>query len=276
MVRQARRRRRRKILVGLFNLAGNLLTSSQPSSTNFAAWWDADLLRELEDGTSVTKYNFSNGTTSTLLSCSSCASNNGTKSDPVLLGDIFGDWREEVVWRTSDNLHLRIYTTTTPATNRMYTMLQDPEYRLALVWQNVAYNQPPWPSFYIGPGMTAPPQPSLSYPVNLSGSITGKSGSQGARVWTIQVNNTGTAPANTAQIQGLSLVQTSGTACTPTVTIPTFPVNLGNIAAGGLASSNITINFNSCSGSPQFTVNVPLSAMGDGAMALFTATGQTQ
>lgn len=97
---------------GLFNLADNLLTSSQPSSTNFAAWWDADLLRELEDGTSVMKYNFSNG--------------------------------------------------------------------------------------------------------------------------------------------------------------------LGNIAAGGLASSNITINFNSCSGSPQFTVNVPLSAMGDAAMALFTATGQTQ
>src|SRR5271157_789555 len=260
---------------GLFNPAGTRVTSSEPTSTNFGVWWDADLLRELEDGTSVTKFNVSNGATSTLLSCSSCASNNGTKAVPVLLGDIFGDWREEVVWRTSDNLHLRIYTTTIPANNRMYTMLQDPEYRLALVWQNVAYNQPPWPSFYLGPGMSAVPQPSLSYPVNLSGSITAKTGSTGARSWTIQVNNTGTAPANAAEIQGIGFVQTSGTACTPTVTSPAFPISLGNIAAGGSASSNIVINFNSCSGSPQFTVNIPLSAMQSAAMTLFTATGQT-
>jgi hypothetical protein len=28
--------------------------------------------------------------------------------------------------------------------------MQDPLYRLAVAWQNVAYNQPPQPGFYLG------------------------------------------------------------------------------------------------------------------------------
>ena len=31
--------------------------------------------------------------------------------------------------------------------------MHDRQYRLAVAWQNVAYNQPPHPSFYIGPDM---------------------------------------------------------------------------------------------------------------------------
>lgn len=31
--------------------------------------------------------------------------------------------------------------------------MQDPQYRAAVAWQNTAYNQPPWPSFFIGEGM---------------------------------------------------------------------------------------------------------------------------
>src|SRR6185436_2566998 len=34
-------------------------------------------------------------------------------------------------------------------------------YREAIAWQNVGYNQPPHPSFYIGTGMTDPPQPNI-------------------------------------------------------------------------------------------------------------------
>src|SRR5262249_53101387 len=76
-------------------------------------------------------------------------------------GDIFGDWREEVIWRSSDNRFLRIYTTIVPATSRMYTLLHDPQYRVALAWQNTAYNQPPHPSFFIGNGMGTPPTPNI-------------------------------------------------------------------------------------------------------------------
>jgi hypothetical protein len=91
------------------------------------------------------------------------ASNNGTKATPTLSADIFGDWREEVIWRTSDNTALRIYTTTIPAANRFSSLMHDRQYREAIAWQNVAYNQPPHPSFFFGDGMSAPPRPDILY-----------------------------------------------------------------------------------------------------------------
>jgi hypothetical protein len=76
--------------------------------------------------------------------------------------DIFGDWREEVIFSCGSSL--RIYTTTTPTTNRIYTLMHDPQYRLAVAWQNVAYNQPPHTGFYLGYGMTLPaPKPNIKY-----------------------------------------------------------------------------------------------------------------
>jgi len=44
-----------------------------------------------------------------------------SKSTPALTADIFGDWREEVVYRTSKNDALRIYTTTQPYQPPLYT-----------------------------------------------------------------------------------------------------------------------------------------------------------
>ena len=85
-----------------------------------------------------------------LLTATGAASNNGTKSTPALAADILGDWREEVIWRAEDNESLRIYTTTVPAADRFYTLMHDPQYRMAIAWQNVGYNQPPHPSFFIG------------------------------------------------------------------------------------------------------------------------------
>jgi fibronectin-binding autotransporter adhesin len=79
-----------------------------------------------------------------------------------LSADLFGDWREEIIWRTADNLNLRIYTTTTPATNRFYTLMHDPQYRCAIAWQNTGYNQPPHPGFYLGPDMFPPPLAPIS------------------------------------------------------------------------------------------------------------------
>lgn len=259
----------------LYNLTGAKVSSTtRPSSTNFAVWWDADLLRELENNVSVTRYTYTTNKTETLLTCYECVSNNSTKATPVLAGDIFGDWREEVIWRTPDNQHLRIYTTTIPASNRMYTLLQDSQYRLALVWQNVAYNQPPWPSFYIGPGMSSAPRPNISYPANLSGSITGKSGPANARTWTIAVTNSGTAAANGAEVQGILLTPLSG-ACMPSVKTA-FPLALGDIAAGGTATATVSIDFSACPASMQFTVDFPLRALQGGAMSLLAASGETQ
>jgi rhamnogalacturonan endolyase len=57
------------------------------------------------------------------------------------------------MWRSSDNSELRIYTTTIPTEYRLVTLMQDRRYRTSVASQNVAYNQPPPPGFYLGDGM---------------------------------------------------------------------------------------------------------------------------
>jgi hypothetical protein len=134
-------------------------------------WWDANPLRELLDGTTITRWRYDLPTPrrETVLSLSGSSSNNGSKANPAISGDILGDWREEVVVRSSDNQSLRIYTTTIPAASRMFTLMHDSAYRVAMAWQNVAYNQPPHPSFYLGDGMTTPPQPQIYFGGELTG-----------------------------------------------------------------------------------------------------------
>jgi rhamnogalacturonan endolyase len=145
---------------GTYSCKGDQISTSKPS-TNFRVYWDGDLQDELLDGTSITKWTGS-GTT-TLLSASGVSSCNSTKSTPNLCADILGDWREEVIlWTKADSSKIQIYTTTTSTTNRLFTLMHDPVYRLAIAWQNAAYNQPPHLGFYIGGGLANVTQPDIS------------------------------------------------------------------------------------------------------------------
>ncbi len=130
-------------------------------SCNFAIWWDGDPLRELLNGTRISKWNWEKEVETTLLTGADCSANNGSKATPSLSADIYGDWREEVIWRSEDNQELRLYTTTIPTDLRLPTLMHDPQYRLAVAWQNVGYNQPPHPSFFLGDGMKSPPRPQI-------------------------------------------------------------------------------------------------------------------
>ncbi|MFE9684394.1 rhamnogalacturonan lyase [Streptomyces sp. NPDC002701] len=134
----------------------------EPSSANFLSWWDGDTTRELLDGTHIDKYGTSADTR--LLTGASVHSNNGTKATPALSGDLFGDWREEVVWATTDNRALRVYSTPAETTTRITTLLHDTMYRTGIAWQNTAYNQPPHPGFHIGDGMATAPRPTVYTP----------------------------------------------------------------------------------------------------------------
>ena len=140
---------------GLFNMKGVRIGDS-PTSTNFLIWWDGDLSRELLDGNHIDKYKVGR-----IFTAEGCISNNGTKSTPALSADLFGDWREELILRTADNQNLRIYTTTIPTKHRIYTLMHDPQYRLAVADENVAYNQPPHTSFFLGTGMKKAPKPNI-------------------------------------------------------------------------------------------------------------------
>lgn len=160
--------------LGLYDITGTYIGSS-PNSTNFRIWWDADLQSELLDGTTIRDFS------TTIFSGAFVSSNNGTKSTPTLSADIFGDWREEVIWKYGGNSHLRIYTTTDITSHKMYTLLHDSQYRSAIAWQNVAYNQPPHASFYMEPDMALP------VPLVFTGSKW--KGNAGANPWDLSTPN---------------------------------------------------------------------------------------
>ncbi|MCB2340489.1 rhamnogalacturonan lyase [Clostridium estertheticum] len=157
---------------GLYTVKGEKISEGIPSS-NFAIWWDGDLQRELLDhnwngyggpaspGT-ISKWDYVNKKSVNILTATGTNSNNGTKGNPCLQADLFGDWREEVIWRTEDSSALRIYATSDVTETKLPTLMHDPIYRLGVAFQNTGYNQPPHTSYYLGSGMTTPPQPNIT------------------------------------------------------------------------------------------------------------------
>ncbi len=151
---------------GIWNLQGKKFIERRPRGMpcNFAVWWDGDLLRELLDQNRIVKWNWEAESIDPLLIAHECTSNNGTKATPALSCDFWGDWREEVIWRTRDNKELRIYTSTIPTKHRLVTLMHDPQYRMAIAWQNTAYNQPPHPSFALDDSLPLPTPTLITVP----------------------------------------------------------------------------------------------------------------
>ncbi|MCU4676544.1 hypothetical protein N7931_12980 [Catenovulum sp. 2E275] len=149
---------------GLMAADGTVISQNKPSM-NFMTWWDGDLSREMLDGNaegglSVTKWNPDDKIVekealfdSKTVKNGTGVSNNGTKATPGLSADILGDWREEIVTRNEDSTKLLVYVSNIPTDIRLPTLMHDRQYRTAVAWQNVGYNQPPHPSFYMGSDM---------------------------------------------------------------------------------------------------------------------------
>jgi rhamnogalacturonan endolyase len=163
----------------LMSSQGELIAEKIPAA-NFLAWWDGDLLREIVDHDydatvsrgvpSISKWNWETETSDRLLTADGARSINTTKGNPSIQADILGDWREEIAWPSTDSSELRIYTTTAPTEVRLRTLMHDTVYRTAVARENVAYNQPPHPGFFIGEGMETPGIPAVVY----TGTGTGK------------------------------------------------------------------------------------------------------
>ena len=122
-------------------------------SQNFRIYFDGDAYDELLDGAYVTKFNskdikaevyFDGPAALTATGC------NGTKNTPSLVADLFGDWREELVVRNSqDPTVLYIVATPVVSPHRVYTLMHDATYRAAVASQNTAYNQPPHVGYFM-------------------------------------------------------------------------------------------------------------------------------
>jgi len=138
-----------------YNCQTGKSVGSKKPSMNFRIYWRNSAYDQLLDGTNITYYTATNSspvyiTGSNTMGSYNTSSCNGTKSTPNLSGDIFGDWREEVIlWDTTDNCTLKIFSTNQATSIRVPTLMHDHVYRMGICWQNVAYNQPPHLGYYL-------------------------------------------------------------------------------------------------------------------------------
>ena len=143
-----------------YTVKGKIWKADKRPAYNFRIYWDGDLLDELLDNTTISKWDHAKQQSNTLFQMqgNSC---NTTKATPNFSGDILGDWREEVILHDGAS-KLYIYTTTIPTEHRMYTLAHDPIYRLGMSWQNTAYNQPPHLGFWLYGNKDKFPTPDIT------------------------------------------------------------------------------------------------------------------
>lgn len=125
--------------------------------TNQCIHWAGDLTTQVIDGVDYIKGGHSgvinDNTHGIMLDPDHMATNNGTKGNPCLIADLFGDWREELVLRKADDSAIRIYTNTELTNHKLFTLMHDVMYRTGVAWQNNCYNQPGYTKFYLASDM---------------------------------------------------------------------------------------------------------------------------
>lgn len=143
----------------VYDAHGNILTgwsSFTKWSQNYAVYWDGDLEQETLDRNMIDKYKAGR-----LFNAQGVSYNNGTKANTSLTADILGDWREEIIYPTTDGSSLRVFTTTDETDYRIFTLMHDIQYRCQVAAQNVAYNQGAYTSFFLGTGYDLPSMPDI-------------------------------------------------------------------------------------------------------------------
>ena len=267
---------------GVVSEAGSIFYFKDTNiSLNFRIYWDGDLLSELLDspGTMGSPMIFK-PEVGRLLTGAVGNMNNDSKNNPCFQGDIIGDWREEIVVRNGSNT-VSIYTSVIPSENPIPCLWFDHQYRQAMVWQMMAYNQPPHVSYFLGEleGYTTPPPPSTMagrLEINNGETIAGSSGDQ---LIACETNNMTISVSNGAQpsvfidnapswVQGNDVNGTTGTRVTGN----------GEVAATNLPPINRTYYTHTLTGGA-FAGNMWLVKQGDGTLVLpkvtETYTGRT-
>ncbi len=155
------------LLEGLYDCKGNLIQGGSTTYPHEASWWDGDLQREMigspggsgyGSNAMIVKYD---GTRHAQFSKeSNWATHTGWANRPAFMGDITGDWREEVILAKQNaetSTGLVGYSTNIETNYSFYTLQEDPHYRLDCTGRG--YYQAPNTSFYLGGDMPYPPLP---------------------------------------------------------------------------------------------------------------------
>lgn len=148
---------------GVFNGPSNTLTRPDMKAPwpNQMIWWDGDLLSEQLNGTVIDKWSPATGANARLLTMYHHGCSWSGLDNPPFFGDILGDWRTEVLCLNDGKTELQIFTSNIPSSTRLYTMAHNPAYRNHMTIKG--YMQSPLPDYYLGAGMSTPPQPRIRY-----------------------------------------------------------------------------------------------------------------
>jgi rhamnogalacturonan endolyase len=107
----------------LRSVLGNVVATDGVPYPNFRIWWDGDLMSENLNETKIDKFGVGRLFTGYRVGATETA-----RSATPFYGDIFGDWREEVIFEHWMRNELLIFTTTTPSSERIYTLAHNPAY----------------------------------------------------------------------------------------------------------------------------------------------------
>jgi len=127
------------------------IVGQKNTSVNFRMYWNGTCYDQMLDGNTLDYWNGSSwDRLMTFYNYGNSSTCNSTKKTPNLQADLFGDWREELIlWDSSNSSTLNIFSTNIPTEYRVPTLMHDHTYRMAVAWQNTAYNQPPHLGFYL-------------------------------------------------------------------------------------------------------------------------------
>jgi hypothetical protein len=201
---------------------------SDAPGINFRIFWDGDLLSEVLDTNKITKWAYPGAPSGGFSSVTFTGGIYGPRNAAPLYGDMFGDWREEVLLEQSGGASMRIYSTAIPTDKRIYTLVHDPEYRNSMCEKG--YIQSHMLDYYLGEGMTDPPAPKITYPTGTPSGPSGAAGGGGGA--TIAVGGAG-GGAGAAGGRGGRGGNTVGGGETTGPGVTTVPNTGGTVGPGG-------------------------------------------
>lgn len=252
---------------------------------NFRIYWDGDLCSEILNSPGTAKEaKVDKPGVGRLFTSSGCNMNNDSKNNPCFQGDLIGDWREEIVVRCGQNV--RVYTTGMETSYSLPSLWFDHQYRQAMVWQMMAYNQPPHLSYFLGEleGYTmAPPPYTMEGRAEISNGGTISSSQNGQQLLMAETGNMTVSVSDGASpwvlidnapswVQGTDVNGTTGTKLNKNGSD-------GSVGASNLPTINRSYYTHTLTGGA-LTGGMHLVKQGDGTLKMstntHTYTGNTQ
>ena len=236
--------------------------------------------------TNVNKWDYANSATPRLLSAADYGAIDGARSAPAFYGDIFGDWREEVVYSNADATQLLVFTTPIASSTRIYTLPHNPEYRNCMTMKG--YMQQHNLDYFLGNGMSTPPTPNIKYvngvctPTAVSSSIKVNANAWQDNVPAVTVNAGDVIILGPHPITGGSWswtgLGTSGTAREQTITATVSGIATATYTndCGAKSTLNVTITVNGTTATTTYQAENYTSMSGIAvatAQAGYTGTG---